>query len=107
LYKERKNTYTNIQKIQYDYSAFRQSKLKAQDALGEITDMRVFLDDIRKWKNEFQGDEKKPSTLSSRKLQSYHTTYSRSIERASALIKVATNMCDSCGKIEQAYQVAL
>ena len=55
LYKERHTTYINIKKIQDDYSAFRQSKLKAQDALGDITNMRVFLDDIKKWKNELQG----------------------------------------------------
>lgn len=69
--------------------------------------MRVFLDDIRKQQNAFQGDEQKPSTLSGHDLQSYHTAYSQSIERESELEKVESNMCDNCGKIEQSYQVAL
>ena len=69
--------------------------------------MKVFLDDIRKWKNEFQKDEKKPSTLSSHELHSYHTVGSQSLERATTLENVATKMCNSCGKIKQTYQVAL
>lgn len=97
----------NIEKIQDDYSAFHQTKLKMQYALGEITSMKVFLDDVRKWKTEFQKDEKKPSTLSNHKLHSYHTVGSRSLERVSTLEKVATEMCDNCGKIKHTYQVAL
>jgi len=53
IYKARQNNYMKIQKIQDDYSAFCQSKLKAQDALGEIVVMKFFLEDIRKWQNEF------------------------------------------------------
>jgi len=69
--------------------------------------MRVFINDIRKWQNEFQVDLKKPSTLSNRDLQSYHIACSQIIEWASALEKVANNICDSCGKIEKEYQVVL
>jgi len=107
LNKAKQNTYMNIQKIQDDYSIFHQSNLKAQDPLGEITDMNILLDDIRKWQTEFQKDGNKPSTISNRELHSYHIACSRRLERESTLEKVATERCDSCGKIEQAYQVAL
>jgi len=69
-----------IEKIQDEYSAFFQSKLKAQDALGEIIVMNFFLEDIRKWKNEFQKNEKKLPTLSSHELHSYHTSCSQSLK---------------------------
>jgi len=42
FYKVRKNVYINIQKTQDDYFAFRQSKLKAQNALREITGIERF-----------------------------------------------------------------
>jgi len=69
--------------------------------------MKVFIDDIWKWKNEFQEDSKKPSSLNSCTLQSCQTTCNHSIEWANALEKVTTEMCESYGNIEQAYQVAL
>lgn len=71
----------NIQKTWDDYSTFFWSKLKAQDGLGEIVSMKVFLEDIRKWKKEFQKDENKPSTLRSSELHSYHTTCSWTLEQ--------------------------
>jgi len=72
-----------------------------------VIGMKVIIDDIRKCQCEFQEDPKKPSSLSSRTLKSYQTSCNHSIERVKALEAVATNMCECCRKIEQAYQATL
>jgi len=69
--------------------------------------MEVMINDVKKWKCQFQQDPNKPTSLNDHTFQSYQTAWHKSIERAKALEEVVADMCESCGKIEQSYQVVL